>query len=271
MTSLNSSFDNLNHATKMSLSELPTVSVAIDDRGVEHVDYRLLGATLPAKLLEVGCGRGWQSLALAKVGFEVVGLDVSLDLLSDFQKSLEVEPQLQNSCFPLIGSAYELPFPDASFNVIFCTEVLEHLTEPEKAVSEMARVLAPDGRLFITVPSVISERVLGTIHRRWSDYNGHLRPLPRREVRDWIGHSGLELYAVRKLGFEWAGFWLPHAVLQTPFDVTGLPARNHLISRAYWKMWRSLDRFGPGAYLRRKGNNIFPKSIGYYARKPEQQ
>lgn len=270
MTSLNSSFDNLNQITpSVPLPTLPALTVAIDDRGVEHVDYQLLGTTLPSNLLEVGCGRGWQSLELARVGFQVVGMDVSLDLLADFRQSLVLEPNLQANCFPLAGSAYALPFPDASFDVIFCTEVLEHLAEPERAVREMARVLVPGGKIFITVPSVISEKVLGTMHRRWREYNGHLRPLPQREVRGWLINSGLETYAVRKLGFEWAGFWLPHAILQTPFDVTGLPARHHLVSRAYWKIWRSLDRLGPGAYLRHKGNNIFPKSIGYYARKPE--
>jgi SAM-dependent methyltransferase len=169
---------------------------------------------------------------------------------------------------PLLASAFELPFADATFDVIFCTEVLEHVPDPHLAVREIARVLVPGGKVFITVPSVASERVLGTLHRRWREYNGHLRALPVSEVSSWITASGLENYAIRRLGFEWAGFWLPHATLQTPFDVTGLPAKHHLVSRAYWKMWRSLDKVGVGRYLRRKGNLVFPKSTAFYARKP---
>ena len=253
--------------TELVAKTLPPV--AIDDRGVEHVDYNLLGVTLPARLLEVGCGRGWQSMELAQVGFQVWGVDISPALLADFWHALAQRPALHNSCLALVGSAFELPFADATFDVIFCTEVLEHLAEPQRAVREMARVLAPGGKVFITVPSVISEKILGTLHRRWREYNGHLRPLPTGEVRGWLAASGLETYATRKLGFEWATFWLPHAVLQTPFDVTGLPARRHLVSRGYWKAWRGLDKLGLGRFLRRKGNLVFPKSIGFYARKPE--
>ena len=236
---------------------------------MKHVDYNLLGATLPARLLEVGCGRGWQSLELAQLGFQVWGADISPTLLTDFQHVLTAQPALQKTCLPLAASAFELPFADCTFDVVFCTEVLEHLATPQRAVREIARVLVPGGKVFITVPSVISERVLGTIHRRWREYNGHLRPLPIAEVRGWLSASNLETYAIRRLGFEWAAFWLPHALLQTPFDLTGLPQRHHVVSRGYWKLWRGLDKAGPGRILRRKGNLFFPKSIGFYARKPE--
>lgn len=265
--SLDTNSDYLLPTLDSDLPGLPASVVATDNHGVEHVDYRLLGATLPARLLEVGCGRGWQSMELAQTGFQTWGVDISLDLLKDFRQRLEVTPAIQKSCLPLVGSAFELPFPDHTFDVVFCTEVLEHLYEPERAVREIARVLAPTGKVFITVPSVISERVLGTIHRRWREYNGHVRSLPEAEVRAWLTNSGLETYATRKLGFEWAGFWLPHSLLQTPFDVTGLPARHDLVSRGYWKVWRGLDKLGAGRYLRRKGNVFFPKSLAFYARK----
>lgn len=45
-----------------------------------------------------------------------------------------------------------IPVPDASFDVILCTEVLEHVPEPAKAIREIARILKPGGRLFMTAP-----------------------------------------------------------------------------------------------------------------------
>jgi SAM-dependent methyltransferase len=45
-----------------------------------------------------------------------------------------------------------IPVPDASFDVVLCTEVLEHVPEPVKALEEMARILRPGGRLFLTAP-----------------------------------------------------------------------------------------------------------------------
>jgi SAM-dependent methyltransferase len=46
----------------------------------------------------------------------------------------------------------EIPVPDASFDVILCTEVLEHVPEPIKAVHELARILKPGGKLLMTAP-----------------------------------------------------------------------------------------------------------------------
>ena len=50
----------------------------------------------------------------------------------------------------VVGDAHTLPFPDASFSSILCTELLEHVRHPDTVVGEMARVLAPGGTLVLT-------------------------------------------------------------------------------------------------------------------------
>lgn len=50
----------------------------------------------------------------------------------------------------IVGDAHALPFGNASFSVVLCTEVLEHLRDPRKAFAEMARVVEPGGRLILT-------------------------------------------------------------------------------------------------------------------------
>ncbi len=52
----------------------------------------------------------------------------------------------------VVGSALALPFEEAAFDGAICTEVLEHVPEPEEALREIARVLRPGGRLYVTVP-----------------------------------------------------------------------------------------------------------------------
>lgn len=52
----------------------------------------------------------------------------------------------------VVGSALALPFGDATFDAAICTEVLEHVPEPEQALRNIARVLRPGGRLYVTVP-----------------------------------------------------------------------------------------------------------------------
>lgn len=58
------------------------------------------------------------------------------------------------------GSIYDLPFADGSFDLVTCNMVMEHLGEPVKAVSEIARVLAPDGALIVNTPNLWNYGVL---------------------------------------------------------------------------------------------------------------
>jgi SAM-dependent methyltransferase len=53
-----------------------------------------------------------------------------------------------------VGSAEELPIADAAFDVALCTQVLEHVPEPARVLAELARVLRPGGRLYLSVPLV---------------------------------------------------------------------------------------------------------------------
>jgi SAM-dependent methyltransferase len=75
---------------------------------------------------------------------------------------------LRSICIQAPASTFEptrtLPFLDGSFDVVLCTEVLEHLTEPQRAIDEMYRVLEPGGQLLLTT------RFLFPIHDAPHDY-----------------------------------------------------------------------------------------------------
>lgn len=64
----------------------------------------------------------------------------------------------------IVGDAQEMPFADATYNTILCTEVLEHIPDPQKAVDEMYRVLKPGGTLILTT------RFLFPVHDAPGDY-----------------------------------------------------------------------------------------------------
>lgn len=106
-----------------------------------------LAKPLKAKsILDAGCGEGFTMNELNKngIGKEIEGVEYSKDAIS-----------LGKKLFPNLtikqGSVYELPYKDDSFDLIVCTEVLEHLGDPKKAIQEMLRVSKK--YLIISVPN----------------------------------------------------------------------------------------------------------------------
>lgn len=100
------------------------------------------------KILDVGCGNGIISIHLGKQGFNVTGIDVS-------EKTIETARN--NNPFPnvrfRVQSAEELEASGELFDVIVCSEVLEHLHDPGALLSVLNASLKEDGILVVTVPN----------------------------------------------------------------------------------------------------------------------
>ena len=99
-----------------------------------------------APILEVGCGDGAFTTELAKYSSFVTALDLSASQIEENRR------RFPGIAFAQHDVAEPLPFPDAAFDVAWCSEVLEHLFDPAFALREMHRVLRPGGRLLVTVP-----------------------------------------------------------------------------------------------------------------------
>jgi SAM-dependent methyltransferase len=98
-------------------------------------------------VLDVGCGaaRSYAPGLAARTG-EYIGVDVSATAVEAARAGgLDAR---------VIEDAAALPFPDGSFDLVTCVEVLEHLFEPDRAVAEIRRVLRPGGRLVCSAPNV---------------------------------------------------------------------------------------------------------------------
>lgn len=103
-----------------------------------------------ARVLDVACGSGIVARTVAKQsGFtgSIVGLDLSSDMLAVAEGSSAAEGRTIEW---VQGSAQELPFPDASFDLLFCQQGMQFFPDRQGAVNEMARVLASGGEVVIT-------------------------------------------------------------------------------------------------------------------------
>ncbi len=115
-----------------------------------HYSLDILGSQCSGRLLDAGCGSGKYSIPLRMRGFDVIGVDVSPGALKMAVKGGEI----RGLDIKFVASdVCHLPFPDASFEVIWCYGVLQHLLSPERelAVSEFRRLLRRGGRLFLEV------------------------------------------------------------------------------------------------------------------------
>src|SRR5581483_870696 len=96
-----------------------------------------LRGAAPVRLLDVGCGVKPYYPFFADVASDYVGVDV-----------------VDNPAADLLGSVEALPVEDASFDVVLCTQVLEHCDDPAQAVRELRRVVRPGGRVLASTHGV---------------------------------------------------------------------------------------------------------------------
>jgi 2-polyprenyl-6-hydroxyphenyl methylase/3-demethylubiquinone-9 3-methyltransferase len=118
------------------------------------------------KALEVGCGGGILCEEIARMGFDTTGVDPSehsLEIARNHAKVSKLDINYEK------GTGEALPYKDASFDVVFCCDVLEHVRHLSKAISEISRVLKPGGVfVFDTLNrTFISKLVAIKIWQEW--------------------------------------------------------------------------------------------------------
>jgi 2-polyprenyl-3-methyl-5-hydroxy-6-metoxy-1,4-benzoquinol methylase len=157
-------------------------------------------------VLDAGAGTGWFSRRLIQWEGRVTSLDLGPDLMDEIRKKCDSRL--------VVGSVLDLPFADTSFDVVLCTEVIEHTTEPRRAIAELCRVLRPKGVLALTVPNRAwhwAVRAANTLRLR--PYRGYENWVGYEEVGSWVRGHGLAVR--RQFGFN----LLPHTLFcRSPFD-----------------------------------------------------
>ena len=156
------------------------------------------GISRGASLLDVGCGGGFLSNALAEKDFTVTGVDISADSLL-----VAARHDRTGRARYVHGDAYALPFPDRSFAIVTAMDFLEHVEDPARAIREISRVLQPGGLFFyhtfnrnpiagLLVIKMVEWLVANT-PKNMHLYRMFLKP---REVEKYCRENGMEVQEV---------------------------------------------------------------------------
>jgi ubiquinone/menaquinone biosynthesis C-methylase UbiE len=139
--------------------------------------------------LDAGCGTGAVAFALAPHVAEVVGVDTRADYL---EAAREAAPE--NVRF-VEGDVMALPFGYAEFDLACCHRVLHHVRRPELAVSELARVARPGGRIFIADQLGSIDPLVNLEQDRFERLRDetHQRLLPEADIRGYLDANDLVL------------------------------------------------------------------------------
>lgn len=153
----------------------------------------------PKTILDAGCGEGFtmNKLKLSGIGEKIEGIEYSKDAIS-FGKKLFPDLIIKQ------GSVYELPYEDNYFDLIVCTEVLEHLEEPAKAIKEMLRVSKK--YLIISVPNepffMLSNFLRGKNLSRFGNDIGHINHWNPLSLKKYLTQNKVKVKKIF-LPFPW--------------------------------------------------------------------
>jgi SAM-dependent methyltransferase len=168
---------------------------------LEPPDFELRRAFLLVELrtgdrvLDLGSGAGEFTAAAAAAGAAVIGAEVAQAAVT---RAAASHPALDFRLVPIDGP---LPFEDGQFDVVWASEVIEHIADTGAWLSEVRRVLAPRGRLLVTTPSHGRLRLaLGGVERYSEPLGDHLHLYTRRSLSELLHEFDFDVESVRLAG-----------------------------------------------------------------------
>lgn len=105
------------------------------------------------KALDAGCSHGVYSIMLGEAGCDVLGIDIN-EVEIERAKRWAKEKRLDNKIRFRVEDIQRIDAPDNAFDVVVCSEVLEHLDEPDRGAKELFRVLKPGAKAIISMPNM---------------------------------------------------------------------------------------------------------------------
>lgn len=161
------------------------------------IDFNSFHLAEGSRILDIGCGNGRHTAAAygQKKAF-VVGADPNPNDLAQARNRLNFHHHVgahgSGSWHLLSADATELPFYDHYFDLVICSEVLEHIADFRQAIREVVRVVRPDGHLAVSVPRRWPEALCWALSSTYrTTEGGHLRIFAHTPLIETIRNTGM--------------------------------------------------------------------------------
>ncbi len=163
------------------------------------VDFNRLNFKPGYRVLDAGCGPGRHlGEAFRRKGADVVGIDMKFDDLITSKNTLRIMQKegQDGGGHGLVagGDITRLPFADNTFDIVICSEVMEHIPDHENAAKEIVRVLKPGSSLVVSVPRYTPERICWALSEEYhNEEGGHVRIYQKKQLIRLLRRAGAQL------------------------------------------------------------------------------
>ncbi len=232
------------------------------------VDYERLDVRPGMTVLDLGCGEGRHAFEAYRRGAHVVAIDHGVPEVTTTRRWLDAiaaagEAPAGAGAEVVRGDLRALPVPDASVDRVIAAEVLEHIPDDAAAIAEIARVLAPGGRVAVTVPRFGPERICWALSDAYhANEGGHVRIYRGSELRQRLSDAGLRPVDGHHAHALHAPYWWLKCALGVDRDAAVVRAYHRLL------VWDLTAQPRVTRALERLLDPVLGKSLVVYADKP---
>ena len=232
------------------------------------VDFSRLNVPPGSRILDIGCGSGRHTCEAYRLKeIQVTGADLNPRDLLEARARLKYHDQLGEhggGTWSLSAAdVTRLPFADESFDLIICSEVLEHIPDHGKAMGEIVRVLKAGKPLVVSVPRWLPERICWALSDEYFNANqGHVRIYRKKDLIRRLERTGTHFldhhYAHSIHSPYW---WLKCLVGPTRTDSTVVNLYHRLLT------WDIMQKPWITRFIDQLFNPLLGKSLVLYFRK----
>jgi len=174
-------------------------------------DFNRVNINPEGTMLDLGCGEGRHIFGLMEKfpDLKCIGLDPHIESLEKAFEGLKFLESISNSKTNFLsGSAYSLPFSDDSFDLVVCSEVLEHLHDYKDAIKEINRVLKPGGQFLASVPAEFPEKICWLLSEAYQNQpGGHLRIFKKNKLIKEVAEHNFSFESSQRFHSIHSAYW----------------------------------------------------------------